>query len=141
MAAIALEGDLGIGGIVSVTVYLYRVRGATSPDDDFEHVVVSSAIVSHAIEAHAAAVGGLEAATFVKELVVGLVGFSDGVVGVEQLSKAGLIDLNKSKKSKVKILGDGELTKKLQVTAHKFSKTAEQKIIASGGSVSVANDV
>jgi large subunit ribosomal protein L15 len=57
--------------------------------------------------------------------------FEDGTdVGVEQLSKAGLID---SLKSKVKILGDGELTKKLQVTAHKFSKTAHQKIVASGG--------
>ncbi|MHC4456218.1 MAG: 50S ribosomal protein L15 [Planctomycetota bacterium] len=57
--------------------------------------------------------------------------FEDGTnVGVEQLSKAGLID---SLKSKVKILGNGELTKKLQVTAHKFSKTAHQKIVASGG--------
>jgi len=57
--------------------------------------------------------------------------FDDGItVGVEQLSNAGLIG---SLKSKVKILGNGELTKKLQVTAHKFSKTAEQKIAASGG--------
>ena len=54
----------------------------------------------------------------------------DAAVGVEQLSDAGLIG---SCKSKVKILGDGELTKKLQVTAHKFSKAAEQKIVASGG--------
>ncbi len=57
--------------------------------------------------------------------------FEDGaVVGVEQLSKAGLID---SLKNKVKILGDGELTKKLQVTAHKFSRAAEQKIVGCGG--------
>jgi large subunit ribosomal protein L15 len=59
--------------------------------------------------------------------------FEDGAsVGVEQLSGAGLID---SIKSKVKILGKGDLTKKLQVTAHKFSKNAEQKITASGGVV------
>ena len=59
--------------------------------------------------------------------------FEDGAtVGVEQLSGAGLID---SIKSKVKILGKGDLTKKLQVTAHKFSKNAEQKISASGGIV------
>jgi large subunit ribosomal protein L15 len=59
--------------------------------------------------------------------------FEDGAtVGVEQLSGAGLID---SIKSKVKILGKGDLTKKLQVTAHKFSKNAEQKIAASGGMV------
>jgi large subunit ribosomal protein L15 len=57
--------------------------------------------------------------------------FEDGAdVGVEQLSNAGLIP---SSRSKVKILGDGELTKKLQVTAHKFSKTAEQKIVGCGG--------
>jgi large subunit ribosomal protein L15 len=59
--------------------------------------------------------------------------FEDGaIVGVEQLSGAGLID---SIKSRVKILGKGDLTKKLQVTAHKFSKNAEQKIAASGGMV------
>jgi len=53
--------------------------------------------------------------------------FDDGAaVGVEQLSGAGLIG---SSKSKVKILGNGELTKKLEVAAHKFSKAAEQKII------------
>jgi len=61
--------------------------------------------------------------------------FDEGAtVGVEQLSSAGLID---SLKNKVKILGDGELTKKLQVTAHKFSKTAEQKIVASGGTAKI----
>ncbi len=59
--------------------------------------------------------------------------FEDGAaVGAEQLSDAGLID---SSKSKVKILGKGDLTKKLQVTANKFSKSAEQKIVASGGTV------
>ncbi len=57
--------------------------------------------------------------------------FQDGAdVGLEQLTIAGLID---SAKSKIKILGKGDLTKKLRVTAHKFSKTAEQKIVASGG--------
>ena len=61
--------------------------------------------------------------------------FQDGAdVGIEQLSDAGLVD---STKSKIKILGKGDLTKKLQVTAHKFSKTAEQKIVASGGTAKV----
>lgn len=61
--------------------------------------------------------------------------FNDGdVVGAEQLSNAGLID---NLKNKVKILGDGELTKKLQVTAHKFSKTAKQKIVGCGGTAEV----
>ena len=61
--------------------------------------------------------------------------FEDGAtVDMEQLSAAGLID---SMKSRVKILGKGDLTKKLQVAAHKFSKSAEQKITASGGVVKV----
>ena len=61
--------------------------------------------------------------------------FDEGAfVGVEQLSNAGLIN---SLKNKVKILGGGELTKKLDVSAHKFSKAAEQKIVASGGTAKV----
>jgi large subunit ribosomal protein L15 len=59
--------------------------------------------------------------------------FPDGKnVGIEELSQAGLIQ---NIKCRVKILGDGDLTKNLQVEAHKFSKKAEQKIVASGGSV------
>ena len=61
--------------------------------------------------------------------------FEDGsIVGLDQLSNAGLINSNNSK---VKILGKGDLTKKLQVNAHKYSKSAEQKIIASGGSANL----
>jgi large subunit ribosomal protein L15 len=57
--------------------------------------------------------------------------FDDGTqVGVEQLLRAGLV---LGVASKVKILGDGDLTKKLQVAAHKFSKSAEQKIADCGG--------
>jgi large subunit ribosomal protein L15 len=62
--------------------------------------------------------------------------FEDGSdVGLEQLVSAGLID---KAKSKVKILGNGELTKKLSVTAHKFSKSAEEKIAGCGGAVNIA---
>jgi large subunit ribosomal protein L15 len=58
--------------------------------------------------------------------------FEDGAeVGIRQLSQAGLIP---GLDSRVKILGDGELTKKLQVAAHKFSKSAEEKIVGCGGS-------
>ena len=57
--------------------------------------------------------------------------FEDGSqVGVEQLSEAGLV---LGARSRVKILGDGELTKRLQVAAHKFSKAAEEKIVGCGG--------
>ena len=41
----------------------------------------------------------------------------------------------KAEKSGVKILGNGELTKKLTVKAAKFSKSAEEAITAKGGSV------
>ena len=37
----------------------------------------------------------------------------------------------------IKILGDGDLTHKLTVKAHRFSRTAEEKIRAAGGSVEV----
>ena len=61
--------------------------------------------------------------------------FEDGaIIGVEQLSDAGLID---SGRSRVKILGDGELTKRFEVTAHKFSKSAEEKITGCGGTAKV----
>ena len=61
--------------------------------------------------------------------------FEDGAtVGIEQLASRGLID---NAKSKVKILGDGQLTKKLEVSAHKFSKSAEEKISSCGGKVQV----
>ena len=36
---------------------------------------------------------------------------------------------------RIKILGDGDLTKKLTVTAHKFSKSAKEKIEKAGGKV------
>ena len=63
--------------------------------------------------------------------------FEDGTqVGVEQLTRAGLIP---GAASKVKILGDGELTKRLQVAAHKFSKSAEQKIVDCGGTATKIN--
>jgi len=56
------------------------------------------------------------------------------VVDLEALGKAGLIG---QLKDGVKILGDGELSKSLTVKAHKFSKSAQAKIEAAGGSVEV----
>jgi len=61
--------------------------------------------------------------------------FEDGsAINIQELVTAGLVD---SSKSVVKVLGDGELTKKLSVTAHKFSKSAEQKIAGCGGTAKV----
>jgi large subunit ribosomal protein L15 len=76
---------------------------------------------------------------FRKEIVVlnvkALNEFADGAeVGPEDLLKAGLI--NKLGDG-VKVLGDGELDKKLNVKAHRFSKTAREKIEAKGGKCEV----
>ena len=60
--------------------------------------------------------------------------FSDGEVDVEALKAKGVVP---RKAKVVKILGDGELTRKLTVKAHRFSKTAAQKIEAAGGAVEV----
>jgi large subunit ribosomal protein L15 len=40
----------------------------------------------------------------------------------------------------VKILGEGELTKKLTVSAHGFSKSARERIEAAGGTCQVVGD-
>ncbi len=63
--------------------------------------------------------------------------FDDGSkIGHEELSEAGLIN---GLGSRVKILGDGELTKKLDVSANKFSKSAKEKISNCGGKVNVVS--
>jgi large subunit ribosomal protein L15 len=49
------------------------------------------------------------------------------------LRKAGVI----KGKHKVKILGNGELSSPLTVHAHKFSKSAEEKITKAGGKIEV----
>jgi large subunit ribosomal protein L15 len=61
--------------------------------------------------------------------------FDDGAkVGLEQLVEAGLIS---SADTKVKVLGNGDLTKALYVNVHKFTKSAEEKITGCGGTISV----
>ena len=61
--------------------------------------------------------------------------FEDGTeVTPLTLVEAGIV---KDEKSGIKVLGNGELTKKLTVKATKFSKTAEEAIVANGGSVEV----
>ena len=54
----------------------------------------------------------------------------------ELLRTAGLIQLSgANSEAPIKILGNGELTRKLVVQAHAFSQSAEQKITAAGGTV------
>jgi large subunit ribosomal protein L15 len=57
--------------------------------------------------------------------------FENGdVVSPETLKERGIV---KGKYDVLKILGNGELKKKLTVKAHKFSASAEEKIKAAGG--------
>ena len=77
---------------------------------------------------------------FRKEYIVFNVGdlqrFSaNGVVDVDALRAENL--LPKNIKAGIKILGDGEIDFALTVKAHRFSKTARQKIEAAGGTVEV----
>ncbi|MCW5936839.1 MAG: 50S ribosomal protein L15 [Fimbriimonadaceae bacterium] len=60
--------------------------------------------------------------------------YFDKEAGPEDLMKAGLIH---GEMDGVKILGHGEVTKKLTVTAHFFSKAAREKIEKAGGKVVV----
>ena len=60
--------------------------------------------------------------------------FDDGAEAtLEAMVEKGLI---KNTRTDVKVLGQGELTKKLAVTAHSFSASAREKIEGAGGSVS-----
>jgi large subunit ribosomal protein L15 len=58
----------------------------------------------------------------------------DGDVSPETLKAAGLV---RSISKPVKILGVGEVTRKVSVSAHKFSASAQAKIEAAGGSTTV----
>jgi large subunit ribosomal protein L15 len=61
--------------------------------------------------------------------------FEDGTeVTPELLKEAGLV---KSYKDGIKVLGDGDLEKKLTIKVHKISKQAEEKVTAQGGKVEV----
>ena len=53
-----------------------------------------------------------------------------GVIGVDELVDAGAVRDDRL----VKVLGDGDITVAVQVTAHKFSASAKSKIAAAGGS-------
>ena len=61
--------------------------------------------------------------------------FEDGaVVGLEDLVASGIV---KKRYEGLKVLGNGELTKKLTVKAAKFTKSAAEKIEANGGKAEV----
>ncbi len=62
---------------------------------------------------------------------------ADAEVTPQVLAEAGLI---RNAKTEVKILGQGDLSKKLAVSAHAFSATAREKIEGAGGSVTALKE-
>ena len=62
-----------------------------------------------------------------------LVGLGETTINPDVLRKAGVI----STRHAVKILGDGELKSAITVHAHKFSKSAQEKITKAGGKFEV----
>jgi large subunit ribosomal protein L15 len=62
-----------------------------------------------------------------------LAGLGETTITPDVLRKAGVV----KGKSPIKILGDGELSAALTVHAHKFSKSAQEKITKAGGKVEV----
>lgn len=66
---------------------------------------------------------------------VGVLGELDAdEIGPDELHAAGLVH----KRDKlIKILGDGELSKKMTVRAHAFSRSAREKIEGAGGTIEV----
>ena len=62
-----------------------------------------------------------------------LSGLGETTITPEVLRKAGVIKT----KHPVKILGDGELSVALTIHAHKFSKSAQEKITKAGGKFEV----
>tara|TARA_Y100000991_G_scaffold184675_1_gene148561 strand:+ start:653 stop:1111 length:459 start_codon:yes stop_codon:yes gene_type:complete len=64
-----------------------------------------------------------------------LIDFKDGeIVNIDSLVKKGLLS---KPKFPLKILGNGEVSAKLKIQAHAFTKVATQKIEAAGGSCEI----
>jgi len=105
------------GGQMPIYMRMGKQRGATSKD--------------------AMPIGPFRTST-VPVNVGSLDGFGDGAeVTPETLVEQGLI---KNTKTDVKLLGNGELKKKLTVRVHAISATAREKVEAAGGSVSLLRE-
>lgn len=106
------------GGQMPISMRLPKLRGSTSKD--------AMPIGPHRTHTQAVNVGLLQAR------------FDDGAeVTLDALVEKKLV---KNLRIDVKILGGGELTKKLAVTAHLFSKSAREKIEKAGGTASALRE-
>src|ERR1019366_3509080 len=65
-----------------------------------------------------------------------LASLGESEITPELLRKVGVVT---SKKTLVKVLGQGELSKAITVHAHKFSKSAQEKIEKAGGKIEVVS--
>jgi large subunit ribosomal protein L15 len=105
------------GGQMPIYMRMGKLRGSTSKD--------------------AMPIGPFRTST-VPVNVGSLDGFDDGAeVTPESLVEAGVI---KNTKTDVKLLGNGELKKKLTVRVHAISATAREKVEAAGGTVSLLKE-
>ncbi len=69
------------------------------------------------------------------------------IINLDVIEKSGMDEIKiedffekklaKNNRALIKILGDGELTRKVHVYAHKFSKSAQEKIKNAGGEMTV----
>ena len=68
-------------------------------------------------------------------LIVNLGDLNDAFKAGDEVTPESLVAANlvKGRYDELKILGNGELTKKLKISAHRFSKSAAEKIAAAGG--------
>jgi large subunit ribosomal protein L15 len=106
------------GGQMPIYMRLGKQRGSTSKD-------------AMPIGPHRTAVVGVNIAELERV-------FEDGAtVNAEALVEKRLV---KNTRTDLKILGNGELTKRLLVTAHAFSATARAKIEAAGGSATALRE-
>src|SRR5918996_4449714 len=105
------------GGQMPIYMRMGKLRGSTSKD--------------------AMPIGPFRTST-VPVNVGALDGFDDGAeVTPESLVEAGVI---KNTKTDVKLLGNGDLKKKLTVRVHAISATAREKVEAAGGTVSLLKE-
>lgn len=77
---------------------------------------------------------GINVARLEELVVKGVI--TDGVISPEVLYKIGIVS---KRRALVKILGNGDLSSKLEITAHAFSATAKEKIEAAGGTVTTVS--
>jgi large subunit ribosomal protein L15 len=106
------------GGQMPIYMRLAKQRGSTSKD-------------AMPIGPHRTATQGVNVSELERV-------FDDGAeVTIDALRERRLI---RSTRTDVKILGNGELKKKLTVTAHAFSTSAREKIEAAGGSVTALRE-